>query len=509
MSSQASVARWTGSRFALPLTFTLLLVGFVALLGIVGMTFWLGERARIYFDEAIEARDTRGAAVELRSAVQTAESSQRGFLYTGNEIYLAPYETAKTVAERQLNALVRLLRPYPQSAVAVDRLTTLLKEKTNEMDRTIQLKRDRQDAEVFSVIRTNRGKALMDEANVFLSGIIRAADERLTRGVGEQKANAVWLRTFAVIGAIVIAAMVGGSAQIGLRHTQALRAAHERVRVLNTGLEQRVEERTADLAQANEEIRRFAHVVTHDLRAPLISIVGFSSEIENSVSLLRPLIDRLETAGFSTDEVVQNARTTLIEDLPEAVRYIQSSSSKMDRLINAVLKLSREGQRKIEMECVDLEEVLRAAAAAIQHQLIVAKGEVVIDVRVPPIWTDGLSLEQVIGNLLDNAVKYRSEERPLRIEVHATMTPDDRPLIEITDNGRGIAEKDLERIFELFSRFGKQNQPGEGIGLAYVRTIVRKLGGDITVASVLGEGTTFRVGLPRNLDLSEPRPRET
>ena len=86
------------SRSFVQSTTALLFIGFLALLGIVGMTFWLGERAHVYFNDVIDARDARGAAVDLRNAVQTAESGQRGFLFTGNEIYLAPYDTAKALA---------------------------------------------------------------------------------------------------------------------------------------------------------------------------------------------------------------------------------------------------------------------------------------------------------------------------------------------------------------------------------------------------------------------------
>src|ERR1700709_2086135 len=110
-------------------TTALLLVGLVALLAIVAMTFWLGERAQIYFNEVIEARDARGSAVDVRNAVQTAESSQRGFLFTGNEIYLAPYDTAKSLARTQLDAMNRMLAPYQVTSASVQRLTTIINDK--------------------------------------------------------------------------------------------------------------------------------------------------------------------------------------------------------------------------------------------------------------------------------------------------------------------------------------------------------------------------------------------
>ena len=97
------------SRFVVQSTIGLLAVGFLTLLGIVGMTIWLGERAQVYFNDVIEARDTRGSAVELRNALQTAESSQRGFLVTGNEIYLAPYDSAKALARATARDLKRAL----------------------------------------------------------------------------------------------------------------------------------------------------------------------------------------------------------------------------------------------------------------------------------------------------------------------------------------------------------------------------------------------------------------
>ena len=108
-------------------------------------------------------------------------------------------------------------------------------------------------------------------------------------------------------------------------------------------------------------------------------------------------------------------------------------------------------------------------------------------------------VEQVFGNLFDNAVKYRAANRPLHIRVRAREEPGRLIVIEVEDNGRGIAAQDHGRVFDLFRRSGAQDQPGEGIGLAYVRTIVRALGGDITLASVLDRGTTLTLRIPRDL----------
>src|SRR6478609_2814078 len=96
-------------RFVIRSTIGFLAVGFLALFGIVGMTSWLNERANLIFDDVMVGRDIRSAAVELRDSLRTAESSQRGYVFTGNEIYLAPYQASKTGARRQAEALKRLV----------------------------------------------------------------------------------------------------------------------------------------------------------------------------------------------------------------------------------------------------------------------------------------------------------------------------------------------------------------------------------------------------------------
>ena len=207
---------------------------------------------------------------------------------------------------------------------------------------------------------------------------------------------------------------------------------------------------------------------------------------------LRALAER-SSAGGADDPVLKEARVAATELLPEAVGYIRSSTEKMERLISTILKLAREGRRPLKIEPVDLREVVAGGAAAIQHQLSEASGKIEFQLDVPVIQSDRFSLDLIIGNLLDNAVKYRAKERPLHINVRTRPVADDRVEIEIVDNGRGIAERDQARVFDLFKRSGTQDQPGEGIGLAYVLAALRNLGGDIGLTSEIGRGTSFRL----------------
>lgn len=480
-------------RFVVQSVSALLVVGLVALIGIVVMTVWLNERSRVNFEEAVSARAVRSAAVELRSAVQTAESSERGYVLTGNEIYLSPYSTAKTEAFRRLE-LLQQKSDVSGLPPVLPRLTEVTNQKFADMDRLIVLKQERKDNEALAIIRTNRGKLLMDEINLFASGIVRAADDRVTAGVLEQRINASRVRYASIAAALLIALVVSGVIVTFYRYTREITAARDQVSALNASLESRVADRTAELARANEETRRFTHIVSHDLRAPLVNIVGFASEIETSLKDLQSFV-RTSTIERANDHV----RAAVDEELPEALGFIRSSTQKMDGLINAILRVSREGQRRVQPEHVSLDKTIEATLAAIQHQLTEAGGTYVLDLQIRSLVTDRLALEQILGNLLDNAVKYRSKDRPLQIIVRTRPDGRERLRLEISDNGRGIAARDIGRVFELFKRVGPQDQPGEGVGLAYVQALVTNLGGSIHVTSEAGSGTTFHVVLPLHL----------
>jgi signal transduction histidine kinase len=492
----------SGQRF-LQATTVLLFVGLIALFCIVGMTVWLGQRADNHLQEIIAARSIRTAAVETRNALQTAEASQRGYLLTDNEIYLAPYGTSKIIANRRLGELAAAVKERPELNVPVKRLRDLFDEKFREMDATINLKRSRKDAEALAIVRTNRGKRSTDEANVFFSGIILAADDRLTTGGQEQSGNAQLLRRVSFVGALVILLVTAAAIFAVSRYSRTLAEASEEVRELNRGLEKRVADRTAHLAQINEEVQRFAYIVSHDLRAPLVNIMGFTSELEQSLRTVERALTA--PAGAANDELVREAVENVKVDVPEAIGFIRSSTTKMDSLINAILKLSREGSRRLLIEDLDPKAIVDATLAALRHQLQSADGTVNLDIRVSKVFSDRMSLEQILSNILENAIKYRSRQRQLRIDVRMCRMPSNELLIEIADNGRGIAEENLERVFELFRRSGMLDQPGEGIGLAHVRALVRNLKGDVTLTSEPDAGTTISIRLPNLHSNAEAR----
>ncbi|ACB83508.1 multi-sensor signal transduction histidine kinase [Methylorubrum populi BJ001] len=244
-------------------------------------------------------------------------------------------------------------------------------------------------------------------------------------------------------------------------------------------------EAEAELRESNEEIQRYAYIVSHDLRAPLVNVMGFTSELEAVRQELTTLL-RDHPQGARIDD-----------DITEALSFIQAAIVKMERLIAAILKLSREGRRQFIPETIAMTPLIRGIADAQRHQADRKGATVRVAADLPAIIADRLAIEQIFGNLIDNALKYLDPARPGRVEVTAAPAPGDRIRFAVSDNGRGIAPQDHGRIFELFRRSGAQDQPGEGIGLASVKTLVRALGGRIEVSSQPGTGTTFVVTLPR------------
>lgn len=248
--------------------------------------------------------------------------------------------------------------------------------------------------------------------------------------------------------------------------------AAEEVRVLNSRLEDRVRERTAKLEAAIEEMEAFSYSVSHDLRAPLRAIHGFSSLLE-------------ETEG----EVLSDEGKRLLG-------VIRGNAKQMATLIDDLLAFSRVGKAQLRIGPVDMGALARTAFeetipdAAARSRISFECGP------LAPATGDAALLRLVWSNLIGNAVKYsRQRERP---EIRISSEVDGRrTLYRVADNGAGFDMAYAAKLFGVFQRLhGMSEFEGTGIGLALVRRIVHRHGGEVSAVSTVGNGATFAFSLP-------------
>lgn len=480
----------------------LLSVGAVALFTIVSAAFVYSGRAQLEAGEALKAARIDRLLLEVVSDLVDAETAQRGFIITRSESYLRPYETTLDEFERHA-AELRLRaneidegRAIPPTMV--DEVIDLGRRKMDLVKRNLAEVRAGRLDETRVVIASDLGKAIMDEVRAKAAALREIATSHRIRSAERMRQASATLTTLISLGVAMIVVLAVGAAAFIRRHMRDLEAARRDLIEANEDLEQRVGERTRGVLRANEELQRYAYIVSHDLRAPLVNIMGFTAELETATATLRTFVERF--GGDRSDPVVAQAHIAAEEDIPEALGFIRTSMNRMDGLINEILKLSRAGRRLLEPESLDVHTLVETCVAAIRQRFDEVEAEVSIEGRLPTIVSDRAGLEQIFTNLLDNAAKYLVVGRPGRIVVRGRIERADA-VFEVEDNGRGVAEADRERIFELFRRAGPQDRPGEGIGLAHTRAMARRLGGDVTVSSDGASGTVFRVVVAKDLAL--------
>jgi PAS domain S-box-containing protein len=240
-----------------------------------------------------------------------------------------------------------------------------------------------------------------------------------------------------------------------------------------------------ELAEKNKELETIVYVVSHDLRSPLLNVQGFSRALAASCNELK------ERLGGSADPEVQRLFAT---DIPRALRFIEGSVAKMDALLSGFLRFSRLGRVALQIQPLAVEKIVGGALQALKFQIEEAGASVEVG-ELPGCLGDPTLVGQVFSNLLDNALKYRSTERPCRIRVSGHVK-DGQTIYAVEDNGIGIAAEHQPKVFELFHRLDPKKSDGEGMGLTIAQRILERQRGRIWVESRAGEGSTFFVALP-------------
>ncbi|WP_027530891.1 CHASE3 domain-containing protein [Bradyrhizobium sp. WSM3983] len=474
--------------------------GLLVLTVISAGSVYLVNKARDDSKWVVHTLEVENQLNALLLEIRRAESGVRGYLLTRSENFKTDHDKAVAAIVPALDRVTRLTGDNPAQREGIEKLSAAIEIRLGQFTQEMDLVRQGQiDKATFLM---NEAAAADTTAAIgSLASAMIQEEERLFR---LRTANADRSQTFAASmtgigsGLVVLLALI--SIWLVRRSAGARDDAEARLRDGNLNLEATVDERTADLREANDEIQRFAYIVSHDLRSPLVNIMGFTSELEElGKDIFRRIggLTGVPAGGPPVDVAdipLDGPDKQLSADFSEALGFIKSSIARMDRLISAILNLTREGRREFQPEKIDTRDFVETIVSTLAHQSAEAQAEIHVE-PLPNIVSDRLALEQIFSNLIDNAIKYLRSGVPGEIRIRG-RTKLGYAIFEISDNGRGIDPKDHQRIFDLFRRAGTQDKPGQGIGLAHVRALVRRLGGTMSVSSELNAGSTFTITLP-------------
>ncbi|HLP52099.1 MAG TPA: ATP-binding protein [Chitinophagales bacterium] len=247
--------------------------------------------------------------------------------------------------------------------------------------------------------------------------------------------------------------------------------AQEELLKFNAELEERVARRTAELTEANQALEAFSYSVSHDLRAPLRSIIGFAKIIQTE------------------------HRDSMNADALELFEYIEKSSKRMSTIIDDLFKLAKFGKDKLVYGPIDMNDLV----SSVWDNILFAaphKAKLEIAGKLPVVVADSSMIEQVLVNLFSNAIKYSSKKENPVVIVGCNQTDKDIT-IYIRDNGAGFDMASYDRLFGAFQRLhGAKDFEGIGLGLLLVKRIVERHNGSVRAEGVVNEGATFYFTLP-------------
>ncbi len=426
----------------------------------------------------------------LRADLIDNETGERGYVITGNPVFLEPHLSATAAIAKRLATLETLTSDNPRQEERFQALRELTEARLKYIQMIVDKRRDAGFDAAANTVKTQQGKHLMDEARIIIAGMIADEEATLQR---QHTATAIlfaWRKRGSIIGTLftlAIIAIVGVvlTRNIGRRTDNLLNA----TRALGAGdLDYRIEpegnDEVTDLGRAvnrmaeqlkehKDAVNSFAYTVSHDLRAPLRAMQGFSQ------ALLEDCGPQLDAQGI------------------DYANRIVAATKRMEELIQDLLAYSRIGRTQMEIRPVALDAIVEDAVSSLSATIGDAHAAIKIDKPLPAVLGNRPIVQQVIANLITNAVKFVKPETTPEIRIYAE--PRGAAVrLWVEDNEIGINPEHHQRIFKVFERLhGVESYPGTGIGLAIVRKAIERMGGQTGLESAVGQGSRFWIELPQ------------
>ena len=453
--------------FSLPLAFSIL--------------FFCFDLATEHTDiDLLQIQNLNSGIEQLRFLANDVQASERGFLLTGDDHSLIPLEQANAALPSQIDSCIRYAKEQQRALQnQVLQLTQLVKTRFDQANQVMKTQKTQGFAAALNLMKSNGSEEIMDKIRRQTGALETTLDQRESAYLDSQRRLNRWRFIVFAIGTLVLIGVMVWLYNDMLSYLHGRDAAHAQLQTLNAELEGRIEERTHDLTQANEELQQFAYVASHDLQEPLRTITSFTQ-----------LLEARYKGRFD-------------EDADEFIGYIVSSSRRMTDLINGLLALVRLRKAGHAAVPVSFDKLLEEAEISLHAAIQESQAEIQHG-PLPALVVDRVQFSQVLQNLISNAIKYRRKERPL-IRVEAKRDGSNW-IFSVADNGRGFNQEFAERIFGLFQRLHSREIEGTGMGLSISRKILERHGGRSWAESTEGVGSTFYFSLPVSLEVTrQPR----